>query len=48
VTSVEPAFLESAFDAIRQRHGSTEAYLADVLDVTPEVREALSDLLVVP
>jgi len=48
VTSVEPAFLESAFDAIRQRHGSTEAYLADVLDVTPEVREALADRLVVP
>jgi protein-tyrosine phosphatase len=48
VTSVEPDFLESAFDAIRQRHGSTEAYLADVLNVTPEMREAIADRLVVP
>jgi protein tyrosine/serine phosphatase len=47
VTSVEPAVLESAFDAIRQPHGSTEAYLADVLDVTPAVREAPAERLVV-
>jgi protein-tyrosine phosphatase len=48
VTSVEPDFLESAFDAIRQRHGSTEAYLTAVLNVTPEMREALADRLIVP
>jgi protein tyrosine/serine phosphatase len=48
VTSVEPDFLESAFDAIRQRHGTTEAYLTAVLNVTPEMREALADRLIVP
>jgi protein tyrosine/serine phosphatase len=48
VTSVEPDFLECAFDAIRQRHGTTEAYLTAVLNVTPEMREALADRLVVP
>jgi protein-tyrosine phosphatase len=47
VTSVEPAFLESAFGAIRQRHGSISAYLEDVLGVTSQVREALIDRLVV-
>ena len=47
VTSVEPAFLESAFDAIKQRHGSIEAYLADVLDVSPDVRDAIAERLVV-
>jgi protein-tyrosine phosphatase len=47
VTSVEPAFLESAFGAIRQRHGNISAYLEDVLGVTSQMREALIDRLVV-
>ena len=42
VTSVEPLFLQSALDAISARHGSVERYLADVLGVTPYVREMLS------
>ncbi|MDE2561645.1 MAG: tyrosine-protein phosphatase [Sphingomonadales bacterium] len=31
--SVHPAFLDTALDAIRQRHGSIDAYARDVLDV---------------
>lgn len=31
--SVHPAFLETALDAIRERHGSIEAYARDVLGV---------------
>jgi hypothetical protein len=45
---VEPAFLNSAFEAIKQRHGSTAAYLVDVLGITPEVRAALAAQLIVP
>jgi len=48
VTSVEPAFLDSAFEAIKRRHGSTAAYLVDALGVTPEVRAALAAQLIVP
>ena len=42
VTSVEPLFLEAAFEAIIARHGSVESYLEDVLSVTPAVRHALA------
>jgi protein tyrosine/serine phosphatase len=48
VTSVEPAFLDSAFEAIQQRHGSTENYLVDALGITPERREGLKARLIVP
>jgi protein tyrosine/serine phosphatase len=48
VTSVEPIFLDSAFEAIQQRHGSTENYLVDALGITPEMREGLKARLIVP
>jgi protein-tyrosine phosphatase len=34
--SVHPEFLETAFAAIRERHGDIEAYARDVLNLTPE------------
>jgi protein-tyrosine phosphatase len=43
--SVEPEYLHSAFAAIRERHGSVDAYLASHLGLTPERREALRDRL---
>ena len=42
VTSVEPLFLEAAFEAIIARRGSVESYLEHVLSVTPAVRHALA------
>jgi protein-tyrosine phosphatase len=45
VTSVEPVFLESAFRAIRQRHGTIDNYLEQVLGVTQAVRERLCSSL---
>jgi protein-tyrosine phosphatase len=39
--SVEPAFLQSAFDAIGARYGSVASYLERVLGVTGGVRRAL-------
>lgn len=45
VTSVEPVFLESAFTAIRQRYGTVNDYLEQVLGVTQAVRERLSSNL---
>jgi protein tyrosine/serine phosphatase len=47
VTSVEPVFLETAFDAIVARYGSVDSYLEEVLSVTPAVREALAERLVI-
>jgi protein tyrosine/serine phosphatase len=44
--SVEPRFLQAAFDSATARYGSIDAYLADVLGVTAQVREALIERLV--
>jgi protein-tyrosine phosphatase len=41
VTGVEARFLESAFDSITERCGSVEAYLAQVMGITPQLRAAL-------
>ena len=38
VTSVEPAFLQSAFDAIDHRYESVDRYLQEVMQLTPEAR----------
>ena len=46
VVSVEPRFLQAAFDSATARYGSIDAYLADVLGVTAQVREALIERLV--
>jgi protein-tyrosine phosphatase len=46
VTSVEPVFLQTAFDAITTRQGSVEAYLREVLGVTPRMLAALNERLV--
>jgi protein-tyrosine phosphatase len=47
VLSVEPIFLQSAFDSIIARHRSVDGYLADVMHVTPALRDALVTRLVV-
>jgi protein-tyrosine phosphatase len=39
--SVNPAYLETAFAAIREAHGSLDGYLTDVLGVDPPLRERL-------
>jgi protein-tyrosine phosphatase len=46
VMSVEPVYLETAFAAIRERHGSVEAYAEAVCGVTPAVRAALAARLI--
>lgn len=43
---VESQFLERAFAAIRERHGSVEAYVQEVLGVTPQVLAAIEANLV--
>jgi protein-tyrosine phosphatase len=47
VVSVDPQFLQAAFDSVIERHGSIDVYLADVLSVTAPVREALLARLIV-
>ena len=44
--SVHPAFLETAFAAIDARHGSIDAYAADVLGVTPDAIERMRQNLI--
>jgi protein-tyrosine phosphatase len=46
VVSVEPRFLQAAFDSAIARYGSIDTYLAEVLGVTAQVREALIERLV--
>ncbi len=43
---VNPAYLDAAFVAIRERHGSLAQYAEDVLGMTPEMHEGLRDRLV--
>lgn len=43
---VEEAFLDTAFAAIRDEHGSVDAYARDVLGVTPEMLAAMERNLV--
>ena len=40
---VEAAYLDAAFEAITDRHGSVDAYLEEALGVTPDLRGALKD-----
>jgi len=40
---VYPEFLDAAFDEIRSRHGSIDAYLEDMLGVDAALRERLHD-----
>jgi protein-tyrosine phosphatase len=47
VTSVEPAFLDSAFTSISARCGSVDRYLAEVLLLSPSARAAMVSNLVV-
>jgi protein-tyrosine phosphatase len=44
--TVDPAYIDSAFTAIRERHGSTEAYLRDVLGVSEARREKIAERMV--
>lgn len=46
VMGVEPEYLESAFVAIAEKHGSVEGYLAEVLGVDGALRERLRAILV--
>ncbi|WKU07443.1 tyrosine-protein phosphatase [Micromonospora sp. HUAS LYJ1] len=41
VLEVRPEYLDAGFDEVRRRHGSFDAYLADGLGVTPQIRAAL-------
>jgi protein tyrosine/serine phosphatase len=47
VVSVDPQFLQTAFDSVTERYGTVDVYLAEVLGVTPQVRDALVERLVV-
>ena len=42
---VEPDYLRAALDAIEAKHGSVEAYLADVLGVDAAARRTLNENL---
>ena len=44
--SVDPAWLDAAFAAIRERYGSVEAYRREVLGVTAERRAEIVGALV--
>jgi hypothetical protein len=44
--AVEPEYIEAAFAAIEERHGSTDAYLRDALGVDDAMRERLRAALV--
>jgi protein tyrosine/serine phosphatase len=46
VASVEPEFLQKAFDSIIARHGSIDEYLEKVLGVTASMKESLVERLV--
>lgn len=41
VMLVDAAYLDAAIEVMVDRHGDLDTYLADVLEVTPEVREQL-------
>jgi protein-tyrosine phosphatase len=43
---VGPAYLDAAFAAIRERHGSLVQYAEDVLGMTPAMHDAMRDRLV--
>jgi protein-tyrosine phosphatase len=43
---VSPAYLDAAFSAMRERHGSLAQYAEDVLGMTPEMQDAMHDRLV--
>jgi protein-tyrosine phosphatase len=42
VMRAEAAYLDASFEAIRARHGSTEAYLESIIGVTPALRGRLA------
>lgn len=44
--SVHPEYLETAFGAIRERHGSVQAYAADQLGLTSEKLRLIEDKLI--
>lgn len=48
LVEVRPAYLGAALDAVRARHGSLDAYLADGLGVDAETRAALRTAFVGP
>lgn len=45
---VEPRYLQAGLDAMRESHGSIDAYLRDELGLTDERRERLKELLLEP
>ena len=45
--SVNPAYLDAAFATVRRDHGDVATYAEAVLNVTPEMREAMIDRLIV-
>jgi protein-tyrosine phosphatase len=47
MVSVDAAWLEAAFAAVAEQHGDIDAYLAEAIGVTPPVREAIRERLLV-
>lgn len=47
IMSVNPAFLDAAFATVRRDHGDVATYAEAVLNLTPGMREAMADKLVV-
>lgn len=47
IMSVNPAYLDAALATVRRDHGDVATYAEAVLNVTPEMREAIIDRLVV-
>jgi hypothetical protein len=45
--SVHPDFLDTAFTAITERHGSVDAYARDMLGVTPGMIAQMEERLLV-
>jgi protein tyrosine/serine phosphatase len=45
--SVDPIWLEAAFASVAEQHGDTDRYLAEVVGLTPERREAIRARLLV-
>ena len=45
--SADAAWLDAAFAAIAERHGDTDAYVEEVIGVTPAARAAIRERLLV-
>jgi len=44
----EPVYIETMFETVDARHGSTEAYVSEILGVDSADIEAIRDALLIP